>query len=545
MAESSVESSNIAPSSPLSPESFLCWELPLKPGEKWWGGQVVDGAAMPFDARTQLHRSLHAAARTGGNQAQPLLISSAGRYVWNENPFDFEFSQGVLKLSNATSAWQTGTGGTTLSEAFRAAAQHFFPPAGRTPPAIMFAAPQYNTWIELLYEQGQDKILEYARAIVANGFPPGVLMIDDNWQEDYGTWEFSARRFSDPKAMIAELHALGFQVMLWICPFISADSATYRNLARERLLLRDARGSREVVWIDTPNDAALVRWWNGVSAVLDLSNPAARVWFKGRLDRLVNEFGVDGFKFDAGDSSFYVPEHGGEPFTSFAPRTPEQHTMDFARVGLDFPLNEYRACWKCAGQPLGQRLRDKDHSWDALRELIPGVIAQGLMGHPFSCPDLIGGGLAGAFETPSKFDPELVVRSAQVHALMPMMQFSLAPWRTLEASCAKICLDAAWLHARYGTLIHALARQSATTGEPIVKPLAWQWPNRAYDDIQDQFMLGETILVAPVVTKGTRSRTVIFPSGRWLGDDGSTVEGPVSREISVPLERLPHFKLQP
>jgi alpha-glucosidase (family GH31 glycosyl hydrolase) len=499
---------------------------------------------MPFDAHTSFQCSLHAAAGTGGNQAQPLLISSAGRYVWNEGPFDFEFSQGLLKLSNATAPWQTGAGGTTLPEAFRAAARRFFPTTGRTPPAIMFTAPQYNTWIELVYDQSQDKILDYARAIVANGFPPGVLMIDDNWQEDYGTWEFSARRFSDPKAMTAELHALGFQVMLWVCPFISADSATYRDLARNRLLLRDARGSREVVWIDTPNDAAMLRWWNGVSAALDLSNPAARVWFKDRLDRLVNEFGVDGFKFDAGDSSFYSPENGGEPLASFAPRTPEEHTMDFTRVGLDFPLNEYRACWKCAGQPLGQRLRDKDHSWDALRELIPGVIAQGLMGHPFSCPDLIGGGLAGAFENPSKFDPELVVRSAQVHALMPMMQFSLAPWRTLEASCAKICLDAAWLHARYGTLIHALARQSATTGEPVVKPLAWQWPNQSYDNIQDQFMLGETILVAPVVTKGARSRTVIFPPGRWLGDDGSSVEGPVSREISAPLERLPHFKLQ-
>ena len=51
-------------------------------------------------------------------------------------------------------------------------------------------------------------------------------------------------------------------------------------------------------------------------------------------------------------------------------------------------------------------------------------------------------------------------------------------------------------------------------------------------------------MVAPVVTKGGRSRTVVFPPGRWLGDDGSTVEGPTRREIEVPLSRLPYYQLQ-
>jgi alpha-glucosidase len=527
------------PPAPTDPGSS--WTIPLERGEKWWGGAVVDGPSMPFDEHSRIRCSLDATTRAAGNQAQPLLISSTGRYVWNEHAFNFEFRDGQLILSGATTPWQVGGVGSTLREAFLAAAGRFFPTAHRMPPEIMFTAPQYNTWIELLYDQTQEKILNYARALIAHGYPPGVLMIDDNWQEDYGTWEFSRRRFADPKAMIAELHALGFQVMLWVCPFVSADSATYRELAREGWLLRDPKGSREVVWIDTPNDAAMIRWWNGVSAVLDLSHPQARAWFKNRLQRLMKEFGVDGFKFDAGDSNFYAPADGDLPFLSFEPRTPQEHTMDFGRLGLDFPLNEYRACWKLAGQPLAQRLRDKDHSWNALRELIPGVIAQGMMGYAFSCPDMIGGGLAGAFDDPSKFDPELVVRSAQVHALMPMMQFSVAPWRTLDPEHAKRCVAAAQLRVRHSTYLSGLARKSAATGEPIAKPLAWLWPHGDYEHVRDQFMLGDDLMIAPVVTAQTRSRTVIFPPGQWRGDDGSQTKGPTEKEIPTPLDRLPYF----
>ena len=521
-------------------------DLPLLPGEKWWGGQVVYSPEMPYDASSKVKRTLHATDRWGSsNQAQPLFVSSCGRFVWSEAAFDYEFAEGVLRLSHAAQKLEIGTAGATLRDACREASRRFFAPAGKMPADVMFAVPQYNTWIELVYDQREERILKYARDLVAAGYPPGVLMIDDNWQEDYGVWEFSGRRFKDPKAMIGELHALGFKVMVWVCPFVSADSATARELLRDRCLLRDAVDNKESVWVgvSAANDAAMIRWWNGTSGVLDFSNPKARDWFRGRLRHLVDEYGVDGFKFDAGDSYFYLSTLPGRPMASFAPRTPEEHCLDWARVGLDFPLNEYRACWKLAGQPLAQRLRDKDHTWEALRELIPGIIALGLEGYAFTCPDLIGGGLSSAFDDPKKFDPELVVRSAQVHALMPMMQFSVAPWRVLDAELAGYSLAAAKLHTQFGPRILDLARQSAKTGEPIVRPLEWQWPHQGYEGVKDQFLLGDDLLVAPIVTKGGRVRTVVFPPGRWGGDDGSFVDGPCLREIQVPLSRVPHFQL--
>lgn len=516
------------------------FDQPVLPGEQWWGGRVVDAPAMPYAADRPFRQSLHAVPQEG-NQAQPLLISSAGRYVWNEEPFDFEFGGGRLHLSNAATDWQIGSGGTTLADAFRAAARRFFPPTGRMPAPLLFTAPQFNTWIELTYHQQQDRILAYARDVVKHGYPPGVLMIDDTWQENYGTWKFSPRRFPDAGAMMRELHALGFKVMLWVCPFVSADSENYRLLEKRGwLLLEETTGPG-----GPRRRPAIIRWWNGASAVLDLSHPGARDWFKGELDALVREYGVDGFKLDAGDSPFYVPDRPGIRYVSHEPRTPEGHTMDFARVGLDFPYNEYRACWKLGGEALAQRLRDKDHTWEALRGLVPGIVAQGLMGYAFTCPDMIGGGQYTAFENPKDFDPELVVRSAQVHALMPMMQFSVAPWRVLPADLAGYCLDAARLHTKFGDEILALAQQSARTGEPIVRPLASRWPRGGYEQVQDEFMLGDNLLVAPVVTRGARSRSVIFPPGKWRGDDGSLVEGPATREISAPLSRLPHYRLEP
>jgi len=121
--------------------------------------------------------------------------------------------------------------------------------------------------------------------------------------------------------MIDKLHGMGFKVMLWVCPFISPDSEVFRYLAREGMLILDGEKAQDVLWANTQNKTAIMRWWNRASACLDLSNPKTQKWFKKRLDYLVEEFGIDGFKFDAGDSVFYE-----ENIVSFQSCTPNQHT---------------------------------------------------------------------------------------------------------------------------------------------------------------------------------------------------------------------------
>jgi alpha-glucosidase (family GH31 glycosyl hydrolase) len=101
------------------------------------------------------------------------------------------------------------------------------------------------------------------------------------------------------------------------------------------------------------------------------------------------------------------------------------------------------------------------------------------------------------------------------------------------------------LHVRLGPEILALARASSQTGEPIIRPLEYMYPHRGYAGIKDQFLLGDGILVAPVLEKGARGRKVVIPPGTWRGDDGSEVTGPCEIEIGVPLARLPWYRLTP
>lgn len=510
-------------------------ELTITQGEYWWAGITSKGYEMPYSQSSVASYEMW--GDNFGNQAQPLLISTKGRYIWSEEPIKYEFNKGTITVSVRNGKILSGTAGTNLRTAFDYAAKTFFPSNGKIPEPMLFEKPQYNTWIELMYDQNEGAILKYAQDIVSKGYTPGVLMIDDNWQENYGVWEFSPRRFKNPKGMIQKLHAMGFKVMLWVCPFVSPDSEVFRKLQKDKLLVLDKNKEQEILWADSKNKAAIIRWWNGASASVDLTNPKGFAWFKGRLDYLVKEYEVDGFKFDAGDADFYDGD-----MVSFKASIPNEHTTKFAELGLQYPLNEFRAAWKMAGLPLAQRLRDKTHRWSDLVKLIPDLMSQSVMGYAFTCPDMIGGGEYQSFLHGAVIDEELVVRSSQIHALMPMMQFSVSPWRVLSKENEAICNKMSKLHEQFGPRIIELAKAASTTGEPIVKPMELAFPGNGYEMIKDQFVLGNDIIVTPVAEKGARSRKVILPQGTWQAEDGVKYKGGKIIEIAVPLERLPYFR---
>ena len=507
--------------------------ITIQEGEKWWGGAVNDGRAMPYAAGFAYDMY----GNNKGNQVQPLLISNQGRVVWSEDPFKFTFTEGVIHVEGRGEI-VLAQGGTTLRDAFIYASKNYFPASGAMPDELLFRAPQYNTWIELMYDQNQEDILKYAHAIIDHGFPPGVLMIDDNWQEDYGKWNFHPGRFPDPKNMMDQLHQLGFKVMLWVCPFVSPDTDTYRELTSKQLFLKNPPDTRLAAapWIG-PDQPAMIYWWNGVSALLDLSNPGAVQWFKETLRHLVDDYDVDGFKLDAGDTYFYP-----DWLLSHDPDiTPNDHTELFGKIGLDFPLNEYRAMWKMAGQPLAERLSDKGHNWNDLRALIPNITGQGLVGYAFTCPDMIGGGEFTSFLKGSIIDQELIVRSAQTHALMPMMQFSVAPWRILDKEHLHAVKGAVDTRKKFTPMVMALAAEAAKTGEPIVRTMEYVFPNQGFSEINDQFLLGDELLIAPVLGKGATQRAVILPKGKWTDANGKKWKGGRTIDVAVTLETLPWF----
>lgn len=499
-----------------------CIVVEKSPDVYWWAGIIEDGFEMPLPDGY----AANVCGQNYQNQVQPLLLSNNGDVIWSEDPFKIHLQQGSLLVESKGSRMIRSKAGSSLREAFLYASRTYFPSSGKMPAEQLFSSPQYNTWIELMYNQNQADILKYAKGIRDHGFPSGVLMIDDNWQENYGKWDFNKGRFSDPKAMIAKLHAMGFKVMLWVCPFISPDSDVYRDLAKADLLVKDNSG-----------EPAIIRWWNGASGLLDFTNPKAVDWFRSRLDYLQSAYQVDGFKFDAGDSSFY------NGIVASQPVSPNAHSELYGKIGLNYPLNEYRAMWKMGGQPIGERLSDKAHSWTDLQKLVPDMVLEGLMGYPFSCPDMIGGGEFTSFlPGSSTIDQELIVRSAQCQALMPMMQFSVAPWRVLDKAHLKSVLKAVKVREDHKIYILQLVAQSASTGEPIVRSMEYVFPHQGYENVNDQFMLGDQILVAPVLENGTGKREVIIPMGAWRGFNGKLYQGPAKLSLAVQDDELCYFE---
>ena len=97
------------------------------------------------------------------------------------------------------------------------------------------------------------------------------------------------------------------------------------------------------------------------------------------------------------------------------------------------------------------------------------------------------------------------------------------------------------LRQRFAPRFVELAKESAKTGEPMMRNLEYCFPGMGYAGILDEFMMGNDLLVAPVMEKGAVSRKVVLPPGKWLADNGKTYVGPTTVEIASPIERLPYF----
>lgn len=470
--------------------------------EYWYGGCVSDGTKMPVGPEDCLELQLD--RNPTPNQAMPLFVSSKGRYLWRDTGFSVHFDRGKVNVSDDV---ELGEGFETLRGAYVAAMERHFPFKPITLSQTLLEKPIFNSWIELTFHQNERDLLHYANNIVHNGFEPGVLMIDDGWSEYYGHWVFHSGKFPDPKKFIDKLHDMGFSVMLWVCPFITPDTVAYRDARDKGFLIKTMEGKPYIC-----------EWWNGYSAVLDFSNPEAVDWFDRQLQAL-QELGVDGFKFDAGDSIYYQVNH-----VTFGNVIPNEQSRLWAEYGQKYALNEYRVTFQAGGYSLFQRLCDKEHSWGdkGIAALIPDSLLQGITGHPFSCPDMVGGGEYLNFQQleGSGLDEELFCRHSEIACLMPAIQFSAAPWRVLSPKHLETIHRHFELRNQYASQREEGFKAAVNKGEPMIRYMEYQFPGQGFEKVTDQFMLGDALLVAPIYEKGAVSRKVIIPRGQWLFEGG-------------------------
>ncbi len=520
---------------PVETTGFTTVLQPL-PGEKWRGGTTFFGNEQPYATTEERDLALNSYC----NPCAPFLVSSAGRYVWSDRPFAFSFANGVLTLRSKYEKIEPVVAGTTLREAFLAASRRHFSPSWTFPDPLFFEKPQFNTWVESCAVGNSQAFVEgYIDGILASGIPCGVFMIDAGWAPRplYGDLVFDEDRFPRPEAMFAKARAAGFRTLLWTTPYIDRTSRFYAEAAPHGLLLRNS--------VDDGVHRAIYYPGEPESAILDLFDEGNWDFLERRYKGFMAELGFDGYKFDFTDAECvlrkFVPDDPGTPVPDGL--DPADYTGAWGRFAERFPFHELRAGWKYGGRPLVVRLQDKGHAWEELRLLVPDMLAAGIQGCPYVCPDMIGGGCGGqGFATGKGLDQKLFVRSCQVQALMPMMQFSAAPWRLLGEAEFAACRDAADLHVSLAPLILGLARHAAETGEPIFRHMEYVFPHQGFDDCLQQFMLGDDLLVAPVVHPDDHV-DVRLPAGRWRDDLGALHDGPARLRLdNVPLDRIPRFE---
>jgi hypothetical protein len=401
----------------------------------------------------------------------------------------------------------------------------------------MLRAPIWTTWARYKAGVTQACVEKFAAEVASRGLPRSVLEIDDRWQAAYGDTAFDAEKFPDAAGMVDRLHAAGFKVTLWVMPFVEENSACF------------AEGSARGFFVRSTTSGGLglkpgfFRWWNAVPVVaLDVTNPAACAWFVARLRKLQADTGVDGFKFDAGEPCF-LPATGD--LSTYVPLShPSEYTRCWVtRVASQFDLAEVRTGHHTQCVPLLTRMGDRFSEWgtdNGLGSLIPTLLTSSVLGYPFCLPDIIGGN-AYFGRTPS---PELMIRWAQASALMPAMQFSIAPWDLSPDAEAMVGASLA-VREPMIELIVQLSRHAAATGEPMCRPLWWLAPtDEETFRIGDQFALGDDCIVAPVWHKGATQRDVYLTAGLWADGkhEGTVHKGPLwLRGYPAPLDTLPVF----
>lgn len=412
---------------------------------------------------------------------------------------------------------------------------------GRTPQPPRWS---YGAWMSRAYYRTAEIAMEVAEKMRAHRLPFDVLVLDGRaWHkmEVRNDFQWDLDRYPDPGGYIRKLRSMGIRVNLWEYSYLSSQNPLFNELVEKGYLLKTANGEPYIHrWFKWPFD----KQWPHLmpSGIIDFTNPDAYRWYRDQHKQLY-DIGVSVMKTDYGEA---IPENivafngdTGKRLHNVYAMLYNQCVYEAAQMySQDEPMVWARASW--AG---GQRFPvhwggDPQCDWEGLAASIRGGLAWGLSGGPFFAHD-IGGFAIG---NPS---PELYIRWTQAGVMASHTRFhglgEREPWAYGEEA-EKIVRQ--WLEWRYRLIpyLQSCALEASETGMPVMRamplafpedPLAWQF--------NQQYMLGPSLLVAPVVVPGGKVRFYL-PAGRWFDLWNKTwLEGPAAFERNVPLDHIPVF----
>ncbi|CAG9859821.1 unnamed protein product [Phyllotreta striolata] len=398
----------------------------------------------------------------------------------------------------------------------------------------MIRNPIWTTWPKYKKYIDDDKVREFAKSIAAHNFS-GQLEIDEDWEVCFGSHVFNKAKFPNISSTVDYIKSLGFgTVTLWINPFVNNDCQNYSKEGLEKgYFVKNPKGDTKAIW-----------WESDDAHQVDFTNPNAAEWFADKVRALAKDPGMDGFKFDAGETDYAIPPSQFD-YIADQEQVPNIFTTKYVETCSQFgDLIEVRAGWRTQHLPMFVRMIDKDCVWsydDGLQSLVTTLIQMNMNGYTMVLPDMVGGNGYRAQPT-----SELLVRWTQANALMPALQFGYLPWDYPSDTydIVEIVRKFANLHTEYADKIIKAMEASIKYGTPVNPPIWWVDPTDpkafTYDD---EFLLGEDVLVAPVLLETVYQRNIYLPSGTWKdGNNGTIYEGPVVLEhYDAPIDVLPYF----
>jgi alpha-glucosidase (family GH31 glycosyl hydrolase) len=501
----------------------------LTSGGHWFGHGFHHEQAWPLESG-----ELSNPAFAVNNIQSPLWLASAGFVILADTRALLEVAinvkeSGVLRIG----ATEDGTtirvfAGETLVEAHAAVMRHLggFDAA---PGADLLGDSFFCTWTQYPRCITQERILDMARQIRAQGYPCSRLIIDDRWESCFGELAFAPRDFPDPRAMFEELHGLGFKVWLWVTPFVNQEAATFAELSRTKALVPRMDGA----------GAATMRWWGGTAGLVDVTGPAGRKWYGEKL-RELQALGADGFKIDGGDYK-YQPSAEISQWHAFQGESGYSDALLAVFEEIAPGQCETRTAWLSQRRDILWRQGGKDSHWGAdngLHAMIILGLHLSLMGYDIFIPDMVPGRVQTMVSGCPLPTDELMVRWTEASVFMPMVQFSYFPWNYAPGTAAVV---RAYADA-HKALHPYLAKHARGRTAPLLRPVWFAAPDEeALYTINDEWLLGPDLLVAPVIVSGAVTRSVTLPPGEWVDAwTGRTYRGVIA-EHAAPCPGIPLF----
>ncbi len=397
--------------------------------------------------------------------------------------------------------------------------------------------------------RNEHDIREVARGFEEHNLPISAIHLDIDYMDGFRVFTFSPKRFKGIKQLSKDLNAKGIRLVASINPALKVDPnyEVYREGLSRDVFCKLPKG--KVLhgvswsgWSTFPDFSSLFvrKWWqeqyqalieNGISGIWhDMNEPSSFAAWGDKTLPTSTEHLLEGMDGDHREFhnlyGLLMNQAGYEGLRKFAP---DRRPWILSRSGW---TGLQRYAWNWTG--------DIETSWEALHQTIPTILGLGFSGHAFSGVDI--GGFSGS---PSA---ELYLRWFQLAAFLPFFRTHAAigtkprePW-TFGEPYTTIIRNFLELHYKLIPYLYTVAWNSSQTGIPPIRPLFWENPrDSGLWDIEDEFLLGDSLLIAPILDENVKSRRITLPPGIWYSywvdqkySGGSIMEHPVSQE-TIPI----------